>query len=447
MPADPADPDPAGPTGSDGSTGSTGSAGSDAGSDARPIPQTLTTRLRLREFVPFVGPAFIASVAYVDPGNFATNIEGGARFQYDLLWVLLWSNLMAILVQTLSAKLGIVTGCSLPRNCRNWFPRPVNIGLWIAAEISALATDLAEFLGAALGFSLLFGWPLFPAALLTGVSVFLILAVERLGFRRLEYVIMAFVGVISMAYVIELAMIRPDFGAIARHIIVPSIDSRSIYVAVGMLGATVMPHVVYLHSALVLPRRAELGHRDHHRHFLMERLEVLIAMNVAWVINSAMVILSAAVFFAHGAPVESIQDAHRTLRPLVGDLSSLLFGVALLASGLSSSAVGTLAGQVILEGFLDVKMSIFVRRLITMIPALVVIALGLDPLRILVLSQVCLSFTLPFAIGPLVWLTSHRRVMGDHVNRRSTTVVATVVTAVIISLNLLLLYRTFGGQF
>lgn len=407
----------------------------------------ISKRLRLREIVPFVGPAFVASIAYVDPGNFATNIEGGARFQYDLLWVLLWSNLMAILVQTLSAKLGIVTGFSLPRNCRNQFPRPVNIGLWIMGEISALATDLAEFLGAAIGFALLFGWPLFPAALLTGVTVFLILAVERLGFRRLEYVIMAFVGVISLAYVIELAMVRPNIGAVVRHMIVPIINADSIYVAVGMLGATVMPHVVYLHSALVLPRRAEMGHKDHARHFRMERIEVLVAMNVAWVINSAMVIMAAAVFYAHGAQVGSLQEAHATLKPLVGDLSSLLFGVALLASGLSSSAVGTLAGQVILEGFLNVRMSIFLRRLITMIPALVVIAIGLDPLRILVLSQVCLSFTLPFAIGPLVWLTSRRDVMGTHVNRPLTTAVAVLVTLIIVSLNILLLYRTFGGTF
>jgi manganese transport protein len=413
---------------------------------ARPESR-ISKRLRLREIVPFVGPAFVASVAYVDPGNFATNIEGGARFQYDLLWVLLWSNLMAILVQTLSAKLGIVTGYSLPRNCRNQFPRPVNIGLWIMGEISALATDLAEFLGAAIGFALLFGWPLFPAALLTGVTVFLILAVERLGFRRLEYVIMAFVGVISCAYLIELAMVRPNIGAVVRHMIVPTINASSIYVAVGMLGATVMPHVVYLHSALVLPRRAEMGHKDHARHFLMERIEVLVAMNIAWVINSAMVIMSAAVFYAHGAQVGSIQEAHATLKPLVGDLSSVLFGVALLASGLSSSAVGTLAGQVILEGFLDVRMSIFLRRLLTMIPALVVIAIGLDPLRILVLSQVCLSFTLPFAIGPLVWLTSRRDVMGTHVNRPLTTAVAVLVTLVIVSLNILLLYQAFGGRF
>jgi manganese transport protein len=417
------------------------------GTPAARTESRISKRLRLREIVPFVGPAFVASVAYVDPGNFATNIEGGARFQYDLLWVLLWSNLMAILVQTLSAKLGIVTGCSLPRNCRNQFPRPVNIGLWIMGEISALATDLAEFLGAAIGFALLFGWPLFPAALLTGVTVFLILAVERLGFRRLEYVIMAFVGVISCAYLIELAMVRPNIGAVVRHMIVPTISADSIYVAVGMLGATVMPHVVYLHSALVLPRRAEMGHKDHARHFLMERIEVLVAMNIAWVINSAMVIMSAAVFYAHGAQVGSLQEAHATLKPLVGDLSSVLFGVALLASGLSSSAVGTLAGQVILEGFLDVRMSIFLRRLLTMIPALVVIAIGLDPLRILVLSQVCLSFTLPFAIGPLVWLTSRRDVMGTHVNRPLTTAVAVLVTLVIVSLNILLLYQAFGGSF
>jgi manganese transport protein len=407
----------------------------------------ISERLRLREIVPFVGPAFVASVAYVDPGNFATNIAGGSRFRYDLLWVLLWSNLMAILVQTLSAKLGIATGLSLPRNCRERIPRAPNYLLWVAAEVSALATDLAEFLGAALGFSLLFGMALFPAALLTGVCVFLILGVERLGFRKLEYVIMAFVGVISLAYVAELILARPAWGPILRHVIIPTIDSRSIYVAVGMLGATVMPHVVYLHSALVLPRRAELGHREHDRHFKLERIEVLVAMNVAWVINSAMVVMSAAVFHEHGMAVESIEQAHHTLRPLLGELSSVLFAVALVASGLSSSAVGTLAGQVVLEGFLDVRMSIFLRRLITMIPALVVIAIGLDPLRILILSQVCLSFSLPFAIGPLVWLTSRRDVMGTHVNRPFTTVLAVAVTLVIIGLNGLLLYQVFGGRF
>jgi len=408
---------------------------------------TLSQRLRLREIVPFVGPAFVASVAYIDPGNFATNIAAGSQFQYRLLWVLLWSNLMAILIQLLSAKLGIATGRSLPRNCREQFSRPVTLGLWIAGEISALATDLAEFLGAALGFSLLFGMALLPAALLTGVAVFMILGVERLGFRRLEYLIIAFVGVISIAYVIELVLAKPHLAPILRGMLAPTINSSSIYVAVGMLGATVMPHVVYLHSALVLPRRAELGNTDHHRHFRFERLEVLLAMNAAWIINSAMVIMSAAVFYAHGVPVDSIEQAHTTLGPLVGQLSSGVFAIALLASGLSSSAVGTLAGQVILEGFLDIKMSIFLRRLITMVPALIVIGIGLNPLRILVLSQVCLSFTLPFAIGPLVWLTANRKIMGDHVNRPATTVIATLVTAIIIGLNALLLYQAFGGKF
>ncbi|HET9951192.1 MAG TPA: Nramp family divalent metal transporter [Candidatus Eisenbacteria bacterium] len=404
-------------------------------------------RLQLREFIPFVGPAFVASVAYVDPGNFATNIAAGSDFRYQLLWVLLWSNLMAILVQLLSAKLGIATGRSLPRNCREHFPRATNYFLWVAGEISALATDLAEFLGAALGFSLLFGMPLLPAALLTGVATFLILSMERLGFRKLEYVIMAFVGVISLAYVAELFLAKPPWGQIVHHVAVPHLDASSLYVAVGMLGATVMPHVVYLHSALVLPRRAEMGHKDHARHFRMERIEVLVAMNVAWVINSAMVIMSAAVFHDRGMPVQSIEEAHRTLAPLLGEFSSFLFAVALLASGLSSSAVGTLAGQVILEGFLDVKMSIFLRRLITMVPALVVIALGLDPLKILVLSQVCLSFSLPFAIGPLVWLTSRKSVMGEQVNRPWTTGLAVLVTVVIVSLNGLLVYQVLGGKF
>lgn len=404
-------------------------------------------KLRLREIVPFVGPAFVASIAYIDPGNFATNIAAGSDFRYKLLWVLLWSNLMAILVQLLSAKLGIATGRSLPRNCREHFPRGTNFFLWVAAEISALATDLAEFLGAALGLSLLFGLSLFPAALVTGVLVFLILSVERLGFRKLEYVIMAFVGVISFAYVAELWLAHPPWGTIAHHVLVPQIDSKSIYVAVGMLGATVMPHVIYLHSALVLPRREELGHTDHHRHFRFARLEVLFAMNVAWVINSAMVIMSAAVFHDNGISVQSIEQAHQTLKPLLGELSSTLFGIALLASGLASSAVGTLAGQVILEGFLDIKMSIFRRRLITMIPALVVIGTGFDPLKILILSQVCLSFSLPFAVGPLVWLTCRREVMGPHVNRPLTAVLATLVTAIIIGLNGLLLYQIFGGKF
>ena len=394
----------------------------------------------------YFGPAFVASVAYIDPGNFATNIEGGARFNYSLLWVLLWSNAMAVLIQFLSAKLGIATGRTLPQNCRSHFSRPVNLGLWIAAEIAALATDLAEFLGAALGFYLLLGIPLLPAAIITGFAVFAILAVERLGFRPLESAIMAFLVVIGVAYSIEIFMVKPDWAAVGRGALVPSINADSIYVAVGMLGATVMPHVVYLHSALVLHRKTNDPEQEHH-HKRMEFFDVLLAMNAAWLVNSAMIVMSAAVFFRHAVPVTGVEQAHQTLAPLVGPASSLLFAIALLASGLSSSTVGTMAGQVILEGFLDIKFSIFLRRFLTMIPAIIVIAMGLDPLKILVLSQVCLSFALPFAVIPLIMFTRRRDLMGEHVNSRRTNWLAYAATTVIVTLNALLLYQTFGGKF
>ena len=394
----------------------------------------------------YFGPAFVASVAYMDPGNFATNIEGGARFGYQLLWVLLWSNAMAILVQYLAAKLGIATGKTLPQNCREHFSRPVNFMLWLAAEIAAMATDMAEFLGAALGFYLLFGLPMLPAALLTGATVFAILLIERAGFRQLEKLIMAFVGVIGVAYAFEVLLGRPDWAAIARHVLVPQVGSESIYLAVGMLGATVMPHVVYLHSALVLHRREANDHHDH-RHRRMELADVLLAMNGAWLINSAMVVMAAAVFFQHRLPVQSIEQAHQTLVPLLGPLAAGAFAVALLCSGLSSSTVGTLAGQVILEGFLNIRMSIFLRRLITMAPALAVIAWGLDPLKILILSQVVLSFCLPFALVPLILLTRRRDVMSSHINRPHTNFLAYLSAAIIIGLNGLLLYRTWGGKF
>ena len=399
-----------------------------------------------REVWWWLGPAFVASVAYMDPGNFATNIEAGARFGYQLLWVLLWSNAMAILVQYLAAKLGISTGQTLPENCRTHFSRPVNIFLWVAAEIAAMATDLAEFLGAALGFYLLFGMPMLPAALLTGVAVMLILMVEQAGFQWLERVIMSFVGVIGVAYAFEVFVSHPTWSPIARHTIVPVISSSSIYIAVAMLGATVMPHVVYLHSALVLPRREEAD-RDAHHHRKMELVDVLVAMNGAWLINSAMVIMAAAVFFGHGVAVHSIENAHSTLVPLLGRLAGGAFAVALLCSGLSSSTVGTMAGQVILQGFLHVRISIFLRRLITMVPAILVIAWGLDPLKVLILSQAVLSFCLPFALVPLLILTRRRDVMGTHVNRPITNLLAYASTLIIIALNVLLLVQTFGGNF
>jgi manganese transport protein len=400
----------------------------------------------------YFGPAFVASVAYIDPGNFAANIQGGTEFGYSLLWVLLWSNAMAILVQYLSAKLGIATGRTLPQNCRAVFPSRVNFCLWIAAEISALATDLAEFLGAALGFYLLFHIHMLASALLTGVLVFLILGTEIYGFRRLEHIIMAFVFMIGFCYGIELFLAKPVWPAVLYHIAVPKLNSQSVYVAVAMLGATVMPHVVYLHSALVQHRlkrdepehpQEKLLQKLHHARY--ELIDVLVAMNGAWLVNSAMIIMAAAVFV--GRPVLTIEQAHETLMPLLGKFSATAFAVALLCSGLSSSTVGTMAGQVILEGFLDIRFSIFARRFLTMLPAIAVIAAGLDALRILVLSQVVLSFALPFALVPLLILTRRADLMGDLVNAPRTNWLAFITVAIILILNALLLYQTLGGRF
>lgn len=413
----------------------------------------LLPTLKRGEMWRYFGPAFVASVAYVDPGNFASNFEGGAHFGYMLLWVLLWSNAMAILIQYLSAKLGIATGKTLPQNCREYFHPKINFGLWVAAELAALATDLAEFLGAALGFYLLFGINLLLAALITAVVVFLMLAVELYGFRRLEQLIMVFVFAIASCYAFEMFMVHPDWRAVAHGVIVPHINSSSIYVAVSMLGATVMPHVIYLHSALVQHRvREDSQHCPTNqwlltmRHLRFELFDVLAAMNGAWFINSAMIVMAAAVWYSTGTPF-TFDEAHLTLAPILPRVSGIAFGLALLFSGLSSSTVGTMAGQVIIEGFLDIKFSVFLRRVITIIPALVVIALKLDPLQILVLSQVALSFAIPFALVPLVILTRDSSVMGDMVNNRRTNLMAYVVTGIIVALNLLLLYRTVGGEF
>jgi manganese transport protein len=409
----------------------------------------------------YFGPAFVASVAYIDPGNFATNIEGGSRFGYRLLWVLLWSNAMAILIQYLSAKLGIVTGLTLPQNCRRHFSRPMTLFLWVAAEVSAIATDLAEFLGAALGLYLLFGpamlahgWTrtetMLAAALVSTVAVFLILALDLAGYQWLERGIMAFVGVIGLCYGFEVFLVHPDWKLAAFHTLVPTLDPKdlhgSLYVAVGMLGATVMPHVVYLHSALVQPRREELIKQpmvpgaSRRRSFLrFELIDVFVAMNGAWLINSAMIVMSAVAFAHLSNPVTTIEQAHRTLGPLLGPLAATVFAVALLCSGLSSSTVGVMAGQVIIEGFLDIKFSIFLRRLITVIPALVVIAVGLDPLKILILSQVVLSFTLPFALIPLLVLTNRASVMKSFVSARRTRVAGWCAVGMILTLNIVLL--------
>jgi manganese transport protein len=407
----------------------------------------------------YLGPAFVASIAYIDPGNFATNFEGGTRFGYQLLWVLLWSNAMAILIQYLSAKLGIATGHTLPENCRLHFSRGMTIFLWVAAEVSALATDLAEFLGAALGFYLLLGPRLLAAgitrthvlllaAVATAICVFLILALQQWGFRRLELVIMLFVVVIGGCYAAEMFFIHPHWGSIAYHTLVPILDGKSVYLAVAMLGATVMPHVIYLHSGLVQPRvLAERLESDQSsivtrtRLLRMEMFDVIVAMNGAWLVNSAMIIVAAAAFAGKGMTTMSIEAAHATLGPLLGPASATLFAVALLCSGLSSSTVGTMAGQMILEGFMQVRFSIFLRRLLTLLPALVVIAIGLDPLRILLLSQAALSFTLPFAMIPLLILTQRAGVMQRFVNGRVVQSLGWLSTTVILSLNGVLVWQ------
>ena len=401
----------------------------------------------LARLLPFLGPAFIASVAYVDPGNFATNIQGGAKFGYTLLWVVVASNLMAMLVQALSAKLGIATGRNLAELCRERFPRPVVLGMWVLMEIVAMATDLAEFLGAALGFNLLFGIPLWIAGLLTAVATMLILGLERYGFRPIEAVITVLVGVIGLAYVIETFLDRPSWGEVLHHAVTPSFAGpESVLLATGILGATVMPHVIFLHSALTQGRIVVREPSRLRRLFRYQLADVAIAMTVAGMVNAAMLIMAAATFYRTGlTDIGTIEEAHRTLAPLLGPAASWVFAISLLASGLSSASVGTMSGQVIMQGFLRRHIPIWVRRLVTMAPSLVVISIGLDPTRTLVISQVVLSFGLPFAVVPLVVFTSRRKLMGTLVNHRVTTIMATAVASLIIALNLYLLFDTFAG--
>src|SRR6266540_3202333 len=364
--------------------------------------------------LPFLGPAFVACVAYIDPGNFATNIAGGSKFGYTLVWVIVASNLMAMLIQTLSAKLGIATGRNLPEVCRENYSRRTSILLWLQAEAIAMATDLAEFLGAALGFHLLLGWALFPSAVATGIAAFAILGLQRWGFRPLEAVIAVLVGIIGTCYLAELVFADPDLVQVGKHAVLPGFEgSESVLLAVGILGATVMPHVIYLHSALTQDRIVPECHEDAQTLLRYTRVDVIIAMTIAGLINMSMLVMAAATFFRTGREnVDSLEGAHETLKPILGGASSLLFALALLTSGLSSSAVGTLSGQVVMQGFIRRRIAVWVRRGVTMIPAFVVIALGLDPSRTLVISQVVLSFGIPFALIPLVLFTSRRDVMG-----------------------------------
>ncbi|PWB51589.1 MAG: divalent metal cation transporter [Anaerolineales bacterium] len=402
----------------------------------------------LARLMPFMGPAFIASVAYMDPGNFATNIQGGAKFGYTLLWVIVATNLMAMLIQTLSAKLGIASGKNLAELCRESFPRPVVIVMWILMEIVAMATDLAEFLGAALGFYLLLGIPLWIAGIITAIVTFIILGLERYGFRPLEAVITALIAVISVSYLIETILVHPDWKQVAYHAVVPQFAGpESVLLAAGILGATVMPHVIFLHSALTQKRIVVRTPAKLRQLFKFEVTDVVVAMGVAGLINAGMLIVAASTFYRTGlVNVGTIQEAHQTLQPLLGKASSFFFALALLASGLSSSSVGTMAGQVIMQGFLHAEIPVWIRRVVTMVPSLLVIFIGLDPTRTLVISQVVLSFGLPFAVIPLILFTSRRKIMKVLVNHQITTMVASLVAIVIVALNIYLLVQIFSGK-
>jgi manganese transport protein len=404
-------------------------------------------RRGIRKLWPFLGPAFVAAVAYVDPGNFATNISAGAQFGYLLLWVILCSNLMAMLIQSMSAKLGIATGRNLPEVCRERFPKPVTLLLWVQAEIIAMATDLAEFIGATLALNLLFGIPLFPAGLLTAVGAFGVLGLQRRGFRPLEVAISAMVGVIVLAFAVQMFYAEPEADRILAGLFTPQFaGTESVLLAAGILGATVMPHVIYLHSALTQQRVVGRTDQEKKQIFRFELIDVVIAMAIAGTINASMLIMAAALFNANGLlGVGDIDLAFEQLGVLVGDNAAIIFGVALLASGFSSSSVGTMSGQIVMQGFINRRIPLFLRRVITMAPALIVLAIGLNASRALVLSQVVLSFGIPFALIPLLIFCRNRNVMGVLVNRHITTAVATVVVAVIVSLNVFLLYQTFFG--
>jgi len=407
--------------------------------------RVLRSRGRTRGAVALLGPAFVAAVAYVDPGNFATNFGAGAAFGYALAWTVAVANLMAMLVQYLSAKTGVATGRDLPELCREHLGAHVSLGLWVQAELIAMATDLAEFVGAALGLNLLFHVPLFPAGLITAVVAFGILGLEQRGYRHFELAIVGLLGLVLLGFAYDLAGAGASAGGIAAGL-VPRLGSDRLLLVSGIIGATVMPHVIYLHSALT-KSRVSCGDDAERRELLrFQRLDVIVALGAAGLVNLAMLFVAASVFHrTGGSQVDSIQAAHAGLARLVGGGAALAFAVALLASGLSSSSVGTYAGQVVMQGFVHRRIPLFARRALTMLPALIVLGLGLPATDSLVISQVVLSFGIPFALVPLVLLTRRADIMGPLVNRPLTTAAAGGIAAMIIVLNVYLLWTTFSG--
>src|SRR5580692_10398080 len=393
----------------------------------------------------FVGPAVIASIAYMDPGNFATNIQAGAKYGYGLLWVVLAANLIAMLFQGLSAKLGIVTGRNLAELCRDQFSRPVVFAMWGISEIAAMATDLAEFLGGAIGFSLLLHVPLIVGMTVTAVITYALLMSEAYGFRPLELVIGAIVGLIGVCYLIEMFIAPVDWSAAAYHTVVPQLaDSEALLLAVGIIGATVMPHAIYLHSGLTQSRIPVRDDADRRKVLHFSKREVVVALAVAGLINMAMVMMASGAFHAGHSDVAEIETAYYTLTPLLGSAAAGIFLVSLIASGVSSSTVGTMAGQVIMQGFVGFRIPIWVRRLVTMLPAFVVVGLGVNPTKALVISQVVLSIALPLPMIALILFTGRRDIMGAFANGRAINIVAISGTIVVLSLNVLLILQIFG---
>ncbi len=401
-------------------------------------------RGRIRGPLRLLGPGFVAAVAYVDPGNFATNISGGARYGYLLLWVIVAANLMAVVVQYLSSKVGLVTGRSLPELCRDRYPRPVRWFLWAQAELVAMATDLAEFIGAAIALRLLFGWPPLVAGFVTAFVALALLGLRRRGFRGFEVAVTACLAVIVVAFAANLLAVDIEPRALLSGLVPRLADAGSVLLAVGIIGATVMPHVVYLHSALMTDRIPARDPEEVDLLLRYTRVDVIMSMLIAGAVNIAMLVVAAAAFSGGAAgAIETLDGAYAGIALVIGPLAATGFALALLASGIASSSVGTLAGQVVMQGFIDRRIPLEVRRLVTIAPALVVLGLGLEPTLVLVLSQVVLSLGIPFALVPLVHLTASRRVMGRHVNRRSLSAVAIGVTVLIVAMNALLLGITF----
>lgn len=399
----------------------------------------------LRAFLPFVGPAMIASIAYVDPGNFATNIQAGASYGYALLWVVVVANLVAMLFQGLSAKLGIVSGRSLAEASRETFPAPVVIFMWVASEIAAMATDLAEFVGGAIGVSLLTGLAMFPSLIVIGVVTCALLALSRRGFRPVELAIGAFVAAIAVAYLIELVIAPVSWGGFFAGSVTPRLpDAGAVMLSVGIVGATVMPHTLYLHSSLTQNRMPARDYGERRAVLRYSNREVLVALGIAGLVNMAMVAMAAAAFHIGHSDVAEIETAYHTLVPLLGAGAAVVFAISLLASGASSSMVGTMAGQAIMQDFVRFSIPLWLRRGLTMLPAFVVVGLGVDATRALVVSQVILSLALPVPMIALLKLTASRTVMGPFVNDRLTQVATVLATVVVLVLNALLVAQTLG---